>query len=250
MSSSNCCIQISQEAGEVVWYSHHLKNFPRFVVIHTVKGFGVVNKAEVDVFLELSCFFDDPMDVSNLISGSSAFSKTNLNIWNFMAHEMLKQLYDNLNILWHCLSLGLEWKLTFLRCWVFEICWHNECSTWTASPFRIQNSSARIPSSPLALLIVMLSKAHLTSNSWISGSRWVTTPSWLSGSLRIFFFSYRSSVYSCHLFLISSASVRFLPFLSFIVPIFAWNIPLIFSIFLQRSLVVQSPCRVQLFVTP
>ena len=92
----------------MVWYSHLLKNFPRFVVIHTVKGFGVVNKAEVDVFLELSCFFDDPMDVSNLISGSSAFSKTNLNIWNFMAHEMLKQLYDNLNILWHYLSLGFE----------------------------------------------------------------------------------------------------------------------------------------------
>ena len=92
----------------MVWYSHHLENFPRFVVIHTVKSFGVVNKAEVDVFLELSCFFDDPMDVGNLISGSSAFSKTNLNIWNFRAHEMLKQLYDNLNILWHCLSLGLE----------------------------------------------------------------------------------------------------------------------------------------------
>ena len=84
MSSSNCCfltcIQISQEAGKVVWYSHLLKNFPQFVVIHTVKGFGVVNKAEVDVFLELSCFFDDPADVDNLISDSSAFSKTRLNI--------------------------------------------------------------------------------------------------------------------------------------------------------------------------
>ena len=77
MSSSNCCfltcIQISQEAGQVVWYSHLFKNFPQFVVIHTVKGFGVVNKAEVDVFLELSCFFDDPTAVGNLISGSSAF---------------------------------------------------------------------------------------------------------------------------------------------------------------------------------
>ena len=74
--SNSCfltCIQISQEAGQVVWYSHLFKNFPQFVVIHTVKGFGVVNKAEVDVFLELSCFFDDPTAVGNLISGSSAF---------------------------------------------------------------------------------------------------------------------------------------------------------------------------------
>ena len=79
MSSSNCCFlickEISQEAGKVVWYSHLLKNFPQFVVIHTVKGFGIVNKAEIDVFMELSCFFDDPLDVGNLISGSSAFSK-------------------------------------------------------------------------------------------------------------------------------------------------------------------------------
>ena len=72
-------MQISQEAGQAVWYSHLLKNFPQFVVIHTVKGFGTVNKAEVDVFLELSCFFDDPADVGNLISGFSAFSKTSLN---------------------------------------------------------------------------------------------------------------------------------------------------------------------------
>ena len=69
--------------GKVVWYSHLFKNFPKFVVIHTVKGFGVVNKAEVDVFLELSCFFYDPVDVGNLISGSSAFSKSSLNIWKF-----------------------------------------------------------------------------------------------------------------------------------------------------------------------
>ena len=80
MSSSKCCfltcIQISQEAGQVLWYFHHFENFPQFVMIHTVKGFGVVNKAEVDVFLELSCFLDDPMDVGNLISGSSTSSKT------------------------------------------------------------------------------------------------------------------------------------------------------------------------------
>ena len=74
----------------MVWYSHLFKNFPQFVVIHTVKGFGIVNKAKIDVFLELSCFFDDPTDVSNLISGSSAFSKSILNIWMFMDHVLLK----------------------------------------------------------------------------------------------------------------------------------------------------------------
>ena len=86
MSSSNCCfltcIQASQEAGQVVWYSHLFQNFPQFIVIHTVKGFGIVNKVEIDVFLELSCFFDEPADIGNLISGSSAFSKTKLNTWS------------------------------------------------------------------------------------------------------------------------------------------------------------------------
>ena len=100
MSSSNCCfltyIQVSQEAGQVVWYSHLFKNFPQFIVIHTVKGFGIVNKAEVDVFfLELSCFFNDPTDVGNLISGSSAFSKTSLNIWKFTGHVLLKPGLEN-----------------------------------------------------------------------------------------------------------------------------------------------------------
>ena len=94
MSSSNCCfltcIQISQEAGQVVWYSHLFKHFPEFVVIHTVKGFGIINKAEIDVFLELFCFFDDPTHVGNLISGSSAFSKSSLNIWNFTVPIPLK----------------------------------------------------------------------------------------------------------------------------------------------------------------
>ena len=94
MSSSNCClltcIQISQGAGKVVWYFHFFKNFPEFVAINTVKGFGIVNKAEIDVFLELSCFFDDPSDVDNLISGSSAFSKFSLYIWKFSVHILLK----------------------------------------------------------------------------------------------------------------------------------------------------------------
>ena len=79
----------------MVWYSQLFQNFPQFLVIHTVKGFGIVNKVEVDVFLELSCFFDDPMDVGNLISGSSAFSKTSLNIRNFMVHILLKPDLEN-----------------------------------------------------------------------------------------------------------------------------------------------------------
>ena len=94
MSSSNCCfltcIQISQEADQVVWYSHLFKNFAQFVVIHTVTRFRIVNRAEADVFLELSCFFDDPTDVGNLISGSSAFYKSSLNIWKFTVHVLLK----------------------------------------------------------------------------------------------------------------------------------------------------------------
>ena len=115
ISSSNCCfltcIKVSQEAGQVVWYSHLFQNFPQFIVIHTVKGFGIVNKAETDVFLELSCFFHDPMNVGNLISGSSAFPKSSLFIWNFLVQVLLKpnlkdfehylasmRLYSSLNI--------------------------------------------------------------------------------------------------------------------------------------------------------
>jgi len=79
----------------VVWYSHRLKNFPQFVVIHTVKGFDIVNKEEADIFLEFSYFFDDPRDVGNLISGSSAFSKSSLNIWNFLVHVLLKPGLEN-----------------------------------------------------------------------------------------------------------------------------------------------------------
>ena len=79
----------------MVWYSHLLKNFPQFIVIYTVKGFGIVNKAEIDDFMELSCFFDDPADVGYLISGSSAFSKTSLNIQNFMVHIFLKPGLEN-----------------------------------------------------------------------------------------------------------------------------------------------------------
>ena len=89
------CTQISQQAGQVVWYSHLSQNFPQFIVIHTVKGFRIVNKAEIDVFLELSWFCDDPADVGNLISGSSAFSKTTLTIWKFMVYILLKPRLEN-----------------------------------------------------------------------------------------------------------------------------------------------------------
>ena len=121
------------------------------------------------------------------------------------------------------------------HCWVFQICWQIECSTFTASSFRIWNSSTGILSPPLTLFIVMLPKAHLTSHSRMSFSRWVFTPSWLCGSWRSVLCS--SSVYSYHLFLISSASVRSIPFLSFITPILSWNVPLVSLIFLKRSLV-------------
>ena len=238
----------------MVWYSHLFKNFPQFIVIHTVKGFSIVNKAEIDVFLELSCFFDDSVDVGNLISGSSAFSKTSLNIWKFTVHVLLKPGLENFEhyftSVWdecNCVVVRALFGIAFLwdwnenlfqscgHCWVFHICWHIEWSIFIASSFRIWNSSTGIPSPPLALFIVMLPKAHLTSHSKMSGSRWVITPSWLSGSW--IFFLYSSFVYSCHLFLISSASVRSIPFLSFIDPIFAWNVPLVSLIFLKRSLV-------------
>ena len=132
MSGSNCCflswLQVSQETGKVVWYSRLFKNCLQFVVIHTVKGFSVVNEVEVDVFLEFPCFPCDQTNVGNLIS-SSAFSKSSLYIWKFSVHILLKpSLKDfehslvsmwnqcNCTVIWmfsHCPSLGVEWKLTF-----------------------------------------------------------------------------------------------------------------------------------------
>ena len=117
MSSSNCCfltcIQISQEAGQVVWYSHLFQNFPQCVVTHTVKGFGTVNKAKVDVFLEFSCFFNDPVDVGNLISGSSAFYKSSLHIWKFSVHVLLKpslkDLEHDLASMWNECNCAVVW---------------------------------------------------------------------------------------------------------------------------------------------
>ena len=138
MSSSNCCfltyIQISQEACKIVWYSHLFKNFPQFVVIHTMKGFGVVSEVEVDGFLELSCFVDDPMDVGNLISGSSAFSKSSLYIWKFTVQVLLKPGLENFEhyfaSVWgecNCLVVWTFFGIAFLwdwnENWPFPILW-------------------------------------------------------------------------------------------------------------------------------
>ena len=137
MSSSNCCfltcIQVSQEAGQVVWHSHLSQYFPQFIVIHTVKGFGIVNKAEIDVFLELSCFIDDP-DVGNLMSGSSAFSKTSLNIWKFTVHVLLKPGLENLKHYFtsmrdecNCAVVWVFFGIVFLwdwnENWPFPVLW-------------------------------------------------------------------------------------------------------------------------------
>ena len=157
-------------------------------------------------FLELSCFFDDPTDVGNFVSGSSAFYKSSLNIWKFTVHILLNPGLENIE---HCFSsvwdecnCAIVWAffgIAFLWDWnenwpfpvlwpllTLRICWHIECSTFTASSFRIWNSSTGIPSPPLALFVVMLTKAHLTSHSRMSGSRWVITSLWLSGSWRTF----------------------------------------------------------------
>ena len=138
MSSYNCCfltcIQVSQEAGQVVCYAHLFQNFPQFIVIHTVKGFVIVNKAEIDVSLELSCFFNDLADVGNLISGSSAFSKTSLNIWKFTVHVLLKPGLENFEhyftSMWDECSCVVVWAffgIAFLwdwnENWPFPVLW-------------------------------------------------------------------------------------------------------------------------------
>jgi len=178
------------------------------------------------------------------ISGSFAFSKPSLNIWKFLAHVPLKPSLENFEhyfaSVWDEYNCAVVWAfsgIAFLWDWsenwpfpilwlllIFQICWHIECSTLTVSSFRIWNNSAGIPSAPLALFVMLLPKDHLTLHSRMPGSRWVITLSSLSGSLRSLLYS---SVYSCHLFSVSCASFRPLPFLSFIVPIFAWNVPLV-----------------------
>ena len=175
-------------------------------------------------------------------------------IWKFTVHILLKPGLENfeltllacemseivqlcsLNILWDCLSLGLEWRLTFSSpVATAEFSKFAGILSAALSKHHLWNSSVGLSSPPLAFFIVMLPKAYLTLHSTISGSRWVITPSWLSGSLRSFLYSF--SVYSCHLFWISYASVRSIPLLSFIVSIFAWKFHLVSLIFLKRNLV-------------
>ena len=205
------------------------------------------------------------MDGSNSISGSSVFSKSSLNIWEFSVHVLLKSLLENFEhyfasvgdecnfvVVWTFFGIAYSSTLAWKSSWTekpgrlqsmglqrvtewlhftslhllwygMEVYWCTVCSTFTTSSFRTWNSSTGIPSPPLALFVVMLPKAHLTSDSRMSVCKWVITRSWLSGSLRSILYS--PSTYYCHFFSISSASVRSNPFLFFIAPIFAWNIP-------------------------
>ena len=167
MSSSNCffliCILISQEASQAIWFPISFRTFHNIVTL-TVKGFSTVNKAEIIVFLEIYCFLDGPMDVGNLISGSSAFSKSSLNIWKLTVHILLKSglenfehyftsIWDEWNcaVVWAFLALpffGTRIKTDlFQSCghwWIFQSCWYIACSTFTASSLRIWNSSTGI----------------------------------------------------------------------------------------------------------
>ena len=163
--------------------------------MHTVKGYSLVNEAEVEVFLEFSSFFYDPTVVGNLISGSSAFSKTSLNVWKFSVHILLKPSWENFQhyfasmwnecgcaVLWTFFGIAFLWDWD--ENWPFPVLWllwrfPNLLTYWvqhlTASSLRIWNSSAGIPSPPPALFVVMLPKAHLTLHFKMSGSRWMIT---------------------------------------------------------------------------
>ena len=136
-SSKYCsltCIQVSQVVAQVVWYSHIFQNFPQFIMIYTVKDFGIDNRAEIDIFLELSCFLNGPKDVPSLISGSSAFSKSSLNVWMFMVQVLLKpslknfeHYFTNVWHEWNCVVLWTFFGLVFLRVWnenwLFLVLW-------------------------------------------------------------------------------------------------------------------------------
>ena len=176
----------------MIWHSHLFKNFPQFVVIHTVKAFHKVSEAEADFLFSIALFFLWSSIRWHLISGSPAFSKPSLYIWKVSVHMLLKSsLKDfehdlasmcnehNCTVVWvfFGIALLLDWNETHIfqscgHCWVFQIWWHIECSTVTASSFRILTISAGIPSYPLALFRVVLPNVHLTSQSRMSGSRW------------------------------------------------------------------------------
>ena len=174
-------------------------------------------------------------------SGSSWFTYYWSLAWRILSITFLAWDECNCAVVWAFLDIVFLWDWN--ENWPFPVLWpllsfpnllNIECSSFTASSFRIWNSSTGIPSPPLALFVVMLSKAHLTSHSRMSGSRWVCDHT-IMIILVVEIFLYCSSVYTCYLFLISSAPVRFIPFLSFIKPIFAWNVPLVSLIFLKRS---------------
>ena len=204
------CIQISQEVDKVFWYSHLFENFLQSIVIHTVKGFSAVNKTEVDILLELSCYFNNPTDVGNLISDSSALPKSDLNTWKFMVHVPLKSSLENFEYYFastrvecNCVVVWTVFSIIFLwdwnESWPFPVLWPLlSCPNFLAYRvkhfhsiiFMVWNSSTRIPSPPLILFIVMLPKAHLTSHSRMSGSRWVITRTWLSWSWRSLFIEF------------------------------------------------------------
>ena len=210
----------------------------QFIVIHAVKGFGIVNKAEKDVFLEL-LLFPWSVDVGNLISGSPAISKTSLSIWKFTVHIFLKSglenfehyftsMWDECNctVVWACFSIAFLWDWN--ENWPFLVLWPLLFSTFAdilnaalsqhhLLGFEIAHLEFHHLCCDDSFVVVILPKAHLTSHSRMSGSRWEITLSWLSGTEDLFLYS--SFVYSCHLFLISSASVRSIPFLSLLEPI-------------------------------
>ena len=189
MSSSNCCfltcIQISQVAGQVVGYSHLFRNFP-VCCDHRIKASSVVSETEVDVFLEFPCFFYDPVDIGNLISGSSAFSKSSLNIWLFLVHVLLKPSLENFEhyfaimwnehnctIVWTFLGIALLWNWN--ENWPFPVLWpllsFSHLLTYSMHRFNciiFLNSPTGIPSPPLALFTVMLPKAP----SWVTALSW------------------------------------------------------------------------------
>ena len=200
MYGSNCCfltcIKVSQVVGKVVWYSHLFQNFPQFLVIHTVKGFGIVNKAEIYFFLELSCFFYDPMDVDNLISGSSASSKSSFTTWKFSVHILLRPGLENFEhyfaSMWDECNCMVDWiffSIAFLWDWNENWPFSSPVATAEFSKFAGILSVALSQHHLLGFEIAQLEfhhfhqlpKAHLTFDSRISGSRWVITPSWLSG---------------------------------------------------------------------
>ena len=215
MSSSNCCFltckQISQEAGQVVWYSHLLKNFPQFVVIHTVKGFGIVNIAEVDVFSEtlllfqwssgcwhfdiwFLCLFQIQLEHLEVLG----LCNVEPGLENF--EHYIASMWDECNcaVVWTFFGIAFLWDGN--ENWSFPVL----CCTFTALSFSIWNSSAGIPWPPLALFVMMLPKGHLTSHSRISGSRWVITPLWLSGS-------WRSVLYSSSVSYMAFIMLRYVP---------------------------------------